>query len=129
MPKRASTLSVRQVEQFHEPGFWAVGPSNLYLKIGKNGGRSWVFRYFSNNRRRDMGLGGVDLVTLAEARDEVIDLRRGLRAGVDPLAERGAKRAALRVAQVQLMTFEQCTDAYISAKRAGWHGKHSEREW
>ena len=129
MPKRALTLSVRQVEQFHKPGFWAVGPSNLYLKIGKYGGRSWVFRYFSNNRRRDMGLGGVDLVTLAEARDQVIDLRRGLRAGIEPLAERRAKRAASRLAEARSMTFRQCADAYIAAKRAGWRGKHAEREW
>ena len=129
MPRRAATLSVRQIEQFRKPGFWAVGPSNLYLKIGTNGGRSWVFRYFHNDRRRDMGLGGVDLVTLAEARDRVIDLRRGLLAGVDPLTDRQAKRSASRLVEARSMTFRQCADAYIAAKRAGWRGRHAEREW
>jgi hypothetical protein len=55
---------------------------NLYLRVGKSGAKSWVFRYSLGGRRRDMGIGTCALVTLGEARDVAINLRRGLREGI-----------------------------------------------
>lgn len=39
-------------------------------------------------KRRDIGLGGLKLVSLAETREKAAELRRMAREGGDPLAER-----------------------------------------
>ena len=41
-----------------------------------------------DGKRRDIGLGSVKLVTLAEARAKAHELRREIANGVDPVAER-----------------------------------------
>jgi hypothetical protein len=61
---------------------------NLYLRVGPTGAKLWVFRFQRDDRRRDMGLGPVSIIPLAEARETVIDLRRGLRKGIDPIDQK-----------------------------------------
>ncbi len=48
---------------------------NLYVRAeakvdGRGVNRSWLFRYMLNRRQRWMGLGSLEIVTLAEARDK-----------------------------------------------------------
>ena len=40
----------------------------LYLYVSKSGARSWIFRWKRDGRPRDMGLGALNTVSLAEAR-------------------------------------------------------------
>ena len=61
---------------------------NLWLVASLSGRKRWEFRYTIVGRRRFMGLGPWPEVTLDEARDKVYELRRQLRRGVDPLAEK-----------------------------------------
>ena len=56
----------------------------LMLVVQPSGSRSWIQRLIIQGKRRDMGLGGYPLVTLAEARDKAIENRRVARAGGDP---------------------------------------------
>src|SRR3981189_2470697 len=75
---------------------------SLYLQVTEFGGkddqpksyaRSFIFRYKgSNGRRHDMGLGSVEVITLAAARDLAIDYRRLLAADTDPMAHRAASK-------------------------------------
>lgn len=69
------------------PGFHADG-GGLYLNVDQGGGRGWILRTVVHGRRRDIGLGAVALVGLAEAREEARRLRKVARAGGDPIAER-----------------------------------------
>lgn len=123
MPKKAVPLTVRGIDRMRIPGMYADG-NGLYLHVGL-GGKSWIYRYQLNGRRRDMGLGPVDLVSLAAARDRVLDLRRAVRDGKDPLEERRQERASRRVERVRPMTFAEAAAAYIEAHEAGWSDKRS----
>jgi integrase len=58
--------------------------------IGKHGGKSWVLRTMVRGKRRDIGLGGVSWVSLAEAREKARALRKIAREGGDPIAARRA---------------------------------------
>ena len=63
-------LTARTVEglcKAGQPGMTNDGDS-LYLKIGRGGGASWVFRYRQAGKLRDMGLGAYPGVSLADAR-------------------------------------------------------------
>jgi integrase len=70
--------------------------NGLYLLVKRDGAsRAWVVIYTSptSGRRREMGLGSLDEVGLAEARDRAGDARKMARNGVDPLDARDARRA------------------------------------
>jgi integrase len=116
------TLTARQVATETRRGMHADG-RNLYLLIGPTGARSWIFRYQIRGKRRDMGLGPVEFVSLAEARDKAYQLRRGLRLeGIDPIEE---KRAA-KPQPVRLITFAEVAERYVEKFSATWsNAKHS----
>jgi hypothetical protein len=40
----------------------------LWLRLGPNGSKSWVFRFMIAGRAREMGLGGFDTLSAADAR-------------------------------------------------------------
>ena len=79
------------------PGRHADG-NGLYLFVQPSGTRSWIQRLVIRGRRRELGLGSVALVSLAEAREKALANRKLAREGGDPLAEkrRSAGRAELR---------------------------------
>ncbi len=91
----------------------------LYLLVKDSGSRSWVLRMQTEGRRRDFGLGSLRDVSLAEARDAAADLRRQVRRGGDPVAE---KRAGRRT----IPSFETAARACYESMRAGWKNKRHE---
>ncbi len=65
-----------------------VDENELYLLVTPTGARCWVQRLTIRGRRRELGLSGFPLVSLAEAREKAFDNRRLARSGGDPLAEK-----------------------------------------
>ena len=53
-------------------GFHSDG-NNLYLRV-KGNSRSWVYRYSSNHKVYEMGLGPAHLVSVEEARKKSVEL-------------------------------------------------------
>ena len=94
------------------PGKYADG-GGLYLRVDDDGRRGWVLRIVIKGKRREIGLGPVKTVSLAEARQEAARLRQIARKGRDPLAERRREReimptfeeAARKVHESLLPTF------------------------
>jgi integrase len=125
---RLSPAKVRHAK----PGMHHDG-GGLYLQVtvGTNGGlhRSWIFRFAVNGRDRQMGLGPLDIVGLAEARERAVDARRQRERGIDPLEARNAQRTQERLAGARVMTFDQCRDAYLAAHRAGWRNTKHASQW
>ena len=79
----ASKLNARFVSTAKAPGKY--GDANgLMLLVKASGRKSWVQRIVIRGARVDMGLGGADVVTLAEARDLALANKRIARAGGDP---------------------------------------------
>ncbi|MEB6537193.1 integrase arm-type DNA-binding domain-containing protein [Pantoea stewartii] len=67
----------------------------LYLKIPSKGEPYWMLRYTISSKRREITLGKVSLVSLAEARILAGEARRKVVAGEDPIAERKLNRPKL----------------------------------
>jgi integrase len=125
-------LSHRKVETLKLPGMHSDG-GGLYLQVteGSNGAprKSWLFRYAVAGRERQMGLGPLSDVPLAEARDRALAAREMRRAGKDPIAERDSSRAEASVVAAKTMSFDDCAIAYISAHRAGWRNVKHGSQW
>jgi integrase len=98
---------------------------NLYLQIGEDGRRSWVFRYQIGGKARMMGLGAYDLRTLAEAREEAHKLRRQLHLDhADPLQRRRVERAQAELEAERSITFQECAAKFLKAHESNWSIKH-----
>jgi hypothetical protein len=95
-----------------KPGRHADG-KGLYLFVKPSGARSWVLRVQADGKRRDFGLGPVDLVTLTEAREKAIQGRRMMRDGLDPAHEWKRKRGAIP-------TFEKAAREYYDNIKGGF---------
>jgi integrase len=72
-----------------------------------------------------MGVGGYPDVMLAEARERARTIRMQIRDGVDPVADRRARRAAQR-ANVNVVTFELAARRWHQSKRSEYRNpKHA----
>ena len=56
----------------------------LFLRVDPNGSGRWVLRYSLHGRRREMGLGSRDNLSLSAARKEAERCREAVAGGRDP---------------------------------------------
>ena len=117
----AKKLTAAEVARLKSPGRFACG-EGLYLQVTSAGRASWLFRYQRLNKAHEMGLGPYPVVTLAAAREAVLEARRTIHAGLDPLAERRRRPAAE-------LTFAAAAEEYIAAHAAGWRNPKSSAQW
>jgi Arm DNA-binding domain len=84
MARTVGRLTALKVEKARQPGMYADG-AGLYLRVTKQGTKSWVFRFMLNGRPRWMGLGPFSLVGLHDARGKALDARRLHHEKIDPI--------------------------------------------
>ncbi len=100
-----------------------LGDGNgLYLLIAPRGSKSWLLRTLVRGKRTDIGLGSASLVSLAQAREEALRLRRIARAGGDPLAERRQARRAVP-------TFQEAAQRVHEAHSATFRNAKHRQQW
>lgn len=123
------SLTVKGVEAKREPGMYGDG-GGLYLRVGPTGTKSWIVRTVIHGKRRELGIGSLDLVTLAEARETSTDLRKVARAGGDPDAARKttAREAAAEAAR-DLVTFGRAAEAVHATLLPTWKNKKHADTW
>lgn len=121
-------LSVKLVENLNSPGYYGDG-DGLWLRIAKGGSKSWIFRFTIAGKAREMGLGGLNAVSLAIARERAGKCRLLLSEGKDPIVDRNAVRTSDALRKSRLTTFDQCASAYISAQRASWKNPKHIAQW
>lgn len=131
MPK-LTALSVRSAKA----GRHADG-DGLYLLVKPTGARSWLLRVQVDGKRRDIGLGTVDMspraskgeespifipllqrkvLTLSDARAKAEILRVAAKSGLNPVAERDRERRSTP-------TFRQAAKDAHEALKGGWKEK------
>src|SRR5258708_17451117 len=129
MTRAINRLSVKFTEKDDlKPGLYGDG-GGLYLQVSDSQTKAWVFRFMIAGRARKMGLGDFDLVSLKEARKKR-DAAYGLVVdGVDPIADRKARKAAQRAESAKALTFKQCAEGYIAAHKSGWKSDKHAGQW
>lgn len=115
-----SKLTATAVKAAKKAGRYGDG-KGLYLIVGKTGSRSWVLRAQKDGRRRDIGLGSADKVSLAVARTKAEKARTQIEAGIDPIAER--RKAA------GIPTFREATALVYIEQRNSWKNKKHNAQW
>lgn len=122
--KNSKKLTARTVATA-KPGRYCDG-GGLYLHVAASGAKSWVFRFTRpGGKVTEMGLGPVDLVTLAEARERAREARRQVAAGQNPIEGRRAEK----LARDGRKTFGECALAYVEAHESSWRNVKHRRQW
>ena len=122
--------SARSVETVTEPGYHRCD-RRLYLQVSRSGTKSWLFRYKSpvTAKQREMGLGSLNLISLATARDMTLECRRQVLSGLDPLEERARSKRARQLAQARSITFQQAAEHCIASKTPEWKNAKHAQQW
>jgi integrase len=128
MPTKAAGLTDRKVKTHSTPGMLADG-GGLYLQVAKGGAKSWIFRFQVRARRRDMGLGSVEKVSLSAARRKAKEAHELVGQGIDPIDHKKAAAAAAAVELAKGVTFKQAAEAYIEHMRGGWRNAKHAGQW
>lgn len=113
-------LTAQAVRALNSPGLHADG-NGLYLKVRANGAKQWIQRIVIGDKRTDLGLGPVSLVTLAEARERALENRKLARAGGDPLE---AKRRSM-----EILTFKAAAEKVHSLSKPTWRNDKHGDQW
>lgn len=130
-----SALTAKQVESSAKLGYTADGKQpglNLQVASGAVGVvRSWVFRYTSptTGKRRELGLGSIRRVGLAEARELASDAAKLVATGIDPKDARDAKKLQRVATAKQALTFEQAALQCIAARQHEWKNEKHRHQW
>lgn len=129
----------------------------LFLSVSASGRKTWSFLYrFPDSskdvvvngkrkkgyREREMNLGPVSLphlagtideeaaLTLDEARDRTIQLRKDVRQGIDPMEKRDRETRHVTRQRRDGSTFKEVAERYVDMKKAEWdEGGASEQSW
>lgn len=117
LEKRLTAASVRHCVT---PGLHGDG-NGLYLKVRINESKHWIQRLVIDGKRRDLGLGPVSLVSLAEARERALENRKLARAGGDPLA---AKKRSMEV-----LTFAAAAVKVHDLSKPTWRNDKHGDQW
>jgi integrase len=114
-------LTALKIRSLAELGRYADG-DGLFLDVtGKASGR-WILRVQSNGRRREIGLGSLKNVSLADARDAAFVMRKKIAQGIDPVAERRQERQIIP-------TFRKAAELVHEEHEKAWkNGKH-QNQW
>jgi len=135
MPKKLSN-ALKPLQVKNLPTGRHTDGGGLQLLVKKTGARSWVFRFMLNGKSRDIGLGaatGPDAISLAQARDKAIDLRRLVQSGIDPLQERAridaASEAEAQATHIAGITFKASAKGYIAAHSDSWKNAKHRAQW
>jgi len=123
MAQTINRLTARKVETVKTPGYLKDG-GGLFLQVGETGSKSWIFEFRFAGRRREMGLGSLERVSLSEARAQRDACNQMLRAHTDPIEHRRRERAAAILTAHGTITFADAIDKYLTVHRAEWTPKH-----
>src|SRR5260370_20507337 len=128
MARASNKLYAVEVKRIDQKGMYHDG-GGLYLQVSAGGAKSWIFRFMLDGRSREMGLGAVHAIPLADARKRAAECRRMRFDGIDPIEVRKAEREQKKLDAAKSMTFDACAAAYIDAHKVGWRNAKHIDQW
>jgi integrase len=128
MAQAVSRLSAIKVQKIKTPGLHADG-AGLYLQVTGNDAKSWIFRYSLQSKAREMGLGSLRKVSLADARRKAAECHRLLENHVDPIEHRKKARTVAALANAETIIFKDAAARYIAMRANGLRNAKHAAQW
>jgi integrase len=122
-------LTAAVVKQANKPGYLSDG-GGLVLQVSKTGAKSWLFRYRSSlGKIREMGLGGLTSVSLADARRQADRVRLARSEGHDPLEQKRERESQSKREAAGSVSFKSCAEQYIALNSPSWQNAKHAAQW
>jgi hypothetical protein len=129
MAQIVNQLTATQVQKLKDPGMYPDG-AGLYLQVTAEDAKSWILRYSLRGRAREMGLGSLRKVSLADARKKAGQCHQLLDDHIDPIEHRAKERAANALANAaKSITFSEAAATYIASHRRGLKNPKHAAQW
>jgi hypothetical protein len=128
MARSAGKLKAVNVGRPMKPGMHGDG-NGLYLQVTGAGGKSWIFRYTLHGKAREMGLGPLSALGLADARMKAAECKRLCLQGIDPIEARKTERDRATLDRAKGITFRKAAETYIEKHRADWRNAKTAKQW
>ena len=107
MDRGFNRLSALEVKGLNRKGMYHDG-GGLYLQVSSSGAKSWIYRFMLDGRPREMGLGPLSIIPLAEARKRAAECRRMRLDGIDPIEARKTLRDQKKLEAAKAMISHTC---------------------
>jgi integrase len=128
MAQIVNKLTATKVQKVNAAGMYPDG-GGLYLQVSSEGAKSWILRYSLRRKAREMGLGSLHKVSLAQARRKAADCHRLLDEHVDPIEQRAKARASAALANAKTITFKEAAARYIAMRSKGLKNSKHAAQW
>ena len=96
----------------------------LNLEIHPNGSKYWRLSYRFKHKQKTLALGVSPVVTLAKAREKMLDAKRHLDAGIDPGVVKKHNKA-----NAGQDTFELVAKEWFEKESEAWKKSHADKVW
>jgi len=126
--RKIDQLTAAKVKHLTKPGRYGDG-AGLYLEISKGGGKSWVFMWKRDRKRRAMGLGSAHTISLVKARELAKKAAEVVADRLDPIEERKEARAKAKEAEAKSITFAEATLKCHAQIGSAWRSDRHRRLW
>ncbi|MEP3226323.1 MAG: integrase arm-type DNA-binding domain-containing protein [Parasphingorhabdus sp.] len=110
--------------------------NGLYLIVKPNGSKHWLLRVVMPNpnggvgKPREFGLGSTNLLSLAQAREKVVDWRKLAKQGIDPKAAEDSERHKAEILDQRIgRTFRHVADEMISDLEKDFVNAKHRQQW
>lgn len=120
--KKLDDATIRHTETRATP-YKITDGKGLFVFVHPNGSKYWRYRYRFAGKQKLLAIGVYPEVTLAEARKKLDEARTKLRSGVDPSAERKAKKREAKLNAEN--SFEAIAREFVKKKKATWSERYS----
>ena len=94
MARRLNRLSAVEVKGIDAMGMYHDG-GGLYLQVSAAGAKSWIYRFMLDGRAREMGLGPLNVISLADARKRAAECRKLRLDAIDPIETRRDRKSVV----------------------------------
>lgn len=110
------------------PGKHSDG-SNLILQVARPSSAIWVYRYSLHGRRREISIGPLRQIGLAQARERARELAYEIAQGIDPIDARKAARTKAEKDAAGRVLLRDYTKGFIERNRSRWRSEKHAAQW
>ena len=97
----------------------------LRLRCRKDGGKTWMFRYYYNKTEKSIGIGPYPKITLNIARSRTEEFRSQLSEGKNPTTQKRIQKR--RILEKDAQTFGKLARDWMAHNKDFWSEKHFKR--
>jgi integrase len=121
---KLTDVSIRVIKAAGTVQRFADG-GGLYIFVPPTGAKLWRVDYRFDGKKKLLSLGAYPVLTLAGAREKLLEVKRQLKAGIDPAAVKKASKEAVRVETEN--SFEMVAREWFNKFSAVWTPSNRER--